>query len=642
MRMRPLLLVGATVVYVWASGNHGYDFTNENFISKSEGYFNVVSPPNGLDSSKVPQFITLGFDDNKFADGVDWVRDTLLKGRVNHSGNGNKATYDGTPIAVDFNVIGNSDYAWSENPFEAPLPSSRPVTESWRRAYDGGLGVNNHTWTHNYNLYDLDSTEWKNSGELPPMKLELGFCQKYLVNIMGMPVEHIFGFRTPYLASSITDNTSFRLTKNLGVLYDCTLGNGMQGNNPAEWAYNGWPGMMNSGWGPYDAVAVKGLWQIPNATFQVSEGGQFSDKGFDSGKNGWPGGASAEEMFKQMKSAIDWSYNKNRAPIDLGLHSDYYSNKAQNTSGTAASKFTTKLAERQKALVMLLDYIENELPDARVVKKVDIIRWMRNPVLLEDKSRNVELTFSESDTKTTLSSGAKSFASAGSSAEISGNEATVTVKDEADNWMPDSYAGMKWDLNGSLDGSHSIRVTYKSDLPLRLMFIQDNMSEAERGYYGIGLPTTLGENKTVELPFVTDYVEPPRPYVASQTLDLSKVTSVALVGQVFDTTMSGTFSADIDIYGGAVSVAKPSANTHKKGIALERITGKSAQLTVPSAGGYQVEVFTYSGRKLVSQNLNLNAGANQLKWDNALAAGFYLTKISGNGTSVTMQHIVRQ
>lgn len=640
MNIRPWLLTGALAVSVCASGNHGYNFTNEYFISKTEGLFNVVSPPNGLDSSKVPQFITLGFDDNKFADGVDWVTDTLLKGRVNHAGSGNKATYDGTPMAIDFNVIGNSDYAWSENPFEAPMPSSRPVTESWRRAYDNGLGVNNHTWTHNYNLYDLDSTEWKNSGALPPMQLELGFCQKYLVNIMGMPVEHIFGFRTPYLASSISDNTSFRLTRDLGILYDCTLDNGMQGNQPADWAFNGWPGMMNDGWGPYTAVATKGLWQIPNAIFQVTEGGTFSDKGFDSGPKGWPGGATAEGMFKQMKSAIDWSYNKNRAPIDLGLHSDYYSNVAQNTSGTAASKFSTPLAERQKALVMLLDYIENELPDARVVKKIEIIRWMRNPVLLEDKSRNTELTFGESAKKTTLSTGANSFVSAGSSAEISGNEATVTVKDEVDNWEPDSYAGMKWDLSGSLEGSHSLRVTYKSDLPLRLMFVQDDMSEKEKGYYGIGLPTTLGETKTVELPIVTDYIEPPRPYVASKTLDLSKVNAVALVGQVFDTTMSGTFSADIDIYGGAVSVAKPSATTHQKGIALERVTAKSAQLTVPADGAYKVEIFTYSGKRLFSETLNLNAGANQMKWNRVLAEGYYLTKISSDNVSVTLRSVV--
>ena len=65
-------------------------------------------PPAGLDSAKIPQLICLGFDDNRFADGVNWVKDVLLKDRVNPQGAGNKATFDGTPCVATFYVISNA------------------------------------------------------------------------------------------------------------------------------------------------------------------------------------------------------------------------------------------------------------------------------------------------------------------------------------------------------------------------------------------------------------------------------------------------------------------------------------------------------------------------------------------------------
>ncbi len=626
MIVKPILLTAAIAISLYASGNHGYPFSTENIPASQDA-------PGGLDTAKIPLFIGLGFDDNRYADGVDWVQDTLLKGRFNHAGLGNKATYDGTPVVVDFNVIGNSDYEWSADAFTAPLPSERPVTASWRKAYDAGTGVNNHTWTHNYNLSDLKYDE--PSSERPSLLMELGYCQKYMVNIMGMPVEHIYGFRTPYLASSVSDNASYRATRDIGIMYDCTQDNVMQGNQPAVWARPYFPGTMNNGWGPWTSVAIEGLWEVPNAIYQVQEGGTFSDKGFDSGPKGWPGGASAEAMFKQMKSAIVWAYNKNRASVDLGLHSDYYSNEAQNTAGTAAAGFSTSLADRQKALVMVLDFVRDSLPDARVVKKVDIVRWMRNPVELQDLGRNDELTFQEGSKTTTLSNSSSVTLGAGSKSTVSGNSATVTVEDQKDNWITDAYAGMKWDLDGNMNGTHAIRVTYKSDMPLRVIFEQDNISDGQ--HYGFGLPTTEGETKTVELPIVTDFIEPPRPYKGIQTLDLSKVTAVSMVAQVLDTTMSGAFTADVELFGGDVSVISQSANALKQGVTMQGFSSTGTNVTVPSTGNYKIELFTANGQRLLSKNASFNQLTNAISWNSSLAKGIYLVKVTGKETSVTLR-----
>lgn len=634
MSFRSLLLTGAIAVSVYAGGDITYPFATENISNKRDPLTGSHYVHNMMDSTNVPLFISLGFDDNRYGDGVDWIRETLLKDRKNPAGKGNKATMDGTPMAVDFYVIGNSDYEWSEDPFTAPMPSSTPVSDAWRRAYDAGQGINNHTWSHGYNLSDLS---YDTPGvESPSLLMSLGFCSKYLVNVVGQPVEHIYGMRTPYLASSAMDNASFKATRDIGILYDCTLDNAMQGNTAAIWATPAWPGMMNDGWGAWTTNATKGLWQLPNATYIVGNSGRFSHKGFDSGTtNGWPAGASGVEMFEQMKSAIEWAYNKNRAAVDLGLHSDYYSSEAQNTSGTSASGFATGLEERRSALVMLLDWIEAELPDARVVKKIDIIRWMRNPVHLDDMSRNNELTFKEGDV-TRLSNGLLYTDAQGSESSVNGNSVTVKVVDTPENWTIDGYAGVSWNLDKSMAGMHSVRVKYSSDIPLRMNFIQDG---EDGEHYGFGLPSTKGEEKTVELPISPDFVEPPRPYKNENPLTLSKVKKVALVAQVFDTTMSGTFTADVELFGGG-DVALSGAVSTQTHASMNSFSSTGTSLSLPVSGNYSIELFSLNGKRIFSREGFFNQGSSEIQWGRSLAKGVYLVKIRGNKLSVTLRQAV--
>lgn len=581
-------------------------------------------PPAGLDTAKVPLFISLGFDDNKYADGVDWVRDTLLKGRVNNAGAGNKATYDGTPMAVDFFVIGNADFPWSEDPHNQDVPADRPVTESWKTAYMNGQGINNHTWTHQYNLSDLAFDQAK--GDLPSLLTEIGMCSQYLVNIAGIPYSEIYGLRTPYLASSVSNNLSFKATADLGMLYDCTLDNGMQGNAPKEWANPYWPGTMTNGWIWYKTMATEGLWQLPNAIYQVTEGGTFSDKGFDSGPKGWPGGASGDAMFKQMKSAVEWAYNKNRAAVDLGLHSDYYSAKAQATSGTAASKFSTGLKERQGALIQLLDWIEAELPDARVVTKIDVIRWMRKPVTLDDLSRNAELTFNPTDGKK-LASSDITVDGNGSEAQKDGNTVSVTVKDNKGDWKIEGYAGVSYPVGSSLDTYHSIRITYTSDMALQLILVQDGLAMKS---YSYGLASTDGKERTVELPLSDTYFDLPRPYSSEVAMDLKKVEEIALVANVMDTTMSGSFTADVEIFNGGVGVIDYNKLAKSENsISVMAATEKKVALQLPTSGEYAITLYSVNGRQLFTTTQLFNRGYNTFSWNQSLAKGLYVAHIEG-------------
>ncbi|MGM0462996.1 MAG: T9SS type A sorting domain-containing protein [Fibrobacterota bacterium] len=587
------------------------------------GVYYSNEPPGGLEPENIPMFISFGFDDNRYKDGVDWVVEELFAGRYNNDGQNNPATFDGTPMVGSFYVIANADYPWSENPYDQEMPEDRPVTETWRHAYDQGFGVGNHTWTHNHNLYDL-------SGE--DLMREIGFASRYMVNIMGMPRAHIYGFRTPYLAHS-SGGESFAATRDIGVLYDCTVNNGLQGNRPAEWTRADFPGRMDEGWTAWNSFPTDNFWQYPNATYQTQEGGTFSDMGFDSGPNGWPGGATAQEMFNQMKWAIEYHYETNRAPIDLGLHSDYYSRVADE-EGTPG-EFTSTLEERREALIMLLDWIEAELPHARVVEKIDAIRWMTDPVALDDLSRQDELTFSEDNRSGVFATTQTITDQGGSTADIQGvHTLDVTVADEKD-WGVDAYAGAKYPLIKSMEDVHSVRVVYTSDLPLRLVLVQDGLG---MGSYGLGLPATFGEEQVVELPVVRDYFELPRPYESDAALDLSSVSEVAVVAEVFDTTMSGTFTSQIEFFG-AGQLTDETGITDETGALtgafnVEALDNSRLSLAVPHAGEYTISVYNYRGQQIKSLNKTLSAGISTMSL-NSISSGTYVIRLQGENADHT-------
>jgi hypothetical protein len=465
--------------------------------------------------------------------------------------------------------------------------------------------------------------------------MELGFCHRYLVNVVGIPHAEIYGFRTPYLANSI-DGASFKVTAELGMLYDCTMDNGIQGT-AAQWAQPRFPGTMENGW-IWPNYAAKNLWQVPNGIYATTEGGAFSVKGYDSGtSNGWPSGITGTAFFNQMKGAIDFHYKRNRAPIDLGLHSDYYSEEAQNASGTAANAFKTPLAERRSALVMLLDYIQQSLPEARVVTKTDVIRWMRRPVALKDVARNDAFTFRTSDPSGILSGGTTSAQGGSSSASISGQQVSVTV-DDAKNWKKESFAGVRYSLSKSMTGVHSVRLRYKSDIPLELRLEQ---SDLDGQSYLLGLGTTGSDFKTVEVPVNSDIFMQPRPATTEKPLDLSKVNAVSVVATLFDTTLTGSFECQVEFFGagkltGEVVATRPAIESQGLSrCALIKADKRSLTISVPTAGTYHVEVYNLNGKRLDAKTVSAPAGKFSVPLTSS-AAGSKVVRISTKGWTTNL------
>ncbi len=584
------------------------------FIAKSLFAYDKLEPthipPAGLDSTKMPQLICLGFDDNRYADGVNWVKDVLLKGRVNPSGAGNKATFDGTPYVATFYVISNAE-----------------IKDAWRGVYDYGCEIGNHTLTHEHNMSDLNYDQGYQ---------EVGACSKYIVNSVGVPPSRIYGFRTPYLACTITNNTTFKILKDLGFLYDCTLDNGTQGT-ALQWATPYFPGTMEGGWIWYTALAIQGLWQTPTVIFLAPGATTPQDKGFDSGI--WP---KSSDLLGYLKATLDWHYNGTRSPMDIGLHSDYYS--AENDGNL---NFSTSYTQRQQALVKFLDYCESK-PDVRIVKMVDFVRWMKNPVALDDLSKNHLYTIDKTIKSKNLL-GCVNVTATGITADLQNGKLTATgIINATGKLVAERLADVVLDPNNNLKDVNGFEITYTSNVPLRMTLIQSDLEDKNASHF-IGLPSQP-TGGTSSAPVSSVYFNKPR--YMSDAIDaipmaLEKVTSFAFSPMVLDASVSVSFEITTITFFGTDkfgTVGKKTEHGPEKKqvpVAVIRADNDVLVLDIQKQGSYSFDLYSVNGRCLNrSGHMVVTEGTHAIRMKNTLTAGIYYLKWSNvKESSINRIHI---
>ena len=236
--IKAFFLVSSVIGLVFTEG-----YTQDNFPASK-------SPPNGLATSRVPQFVNIGFDDNGYADGMTWIAD-FLRDKKNPAGNNNPGTFDGTPARVVFYM---TTYYGADD---------KAVKNSWIQAYKDGHEIGNHTVTHYEAMAGWTQEQWET---------ELDSANRWMVEHIGIPKEEIWGFRTPFLAFSYIGYTHYAV-KAVGLIYDCTLNAGSEIIGDGTDFY--WPYTMDNGSPDEHYIkAVPGLWQIPVHYVMVSSGGR--------------------------------------------------------------------------------------------------------------------------------------------------------------------------------------------------------------------------------------------------------------------------------------------------------------------------------------------------------------------------------
>jgi hypothetical protein len=333
-----------------------------------------LSPPCGLQPAQVPQFVSIGWDDNGQVAGMQWAID-VMEGR-------GKATFFVT-----------CTYA------QAAI---------WRAAYDAGHEIGNHTVTHATNR-QADMARWRQ---------ELTDCNTYITEMVGVPANEIYGFRTPFLEYN---DATLAVVQELGFQYDTSIEEGYEWNDDANGGAGGpmngtdfyWPYTLDGrspghttqvewGKGLAEIEPHPGLWELPVYALVVppddkceqygvptglrdalkarqswfdTEGGLIT--GFD--YNLWAstsvGGfqMTKDEFVATLKYTLDQRLAGNRSPFLLGAHSDYYvASWNQNAAGTPSE------LDRRAAIDEFLEYAASK-SEVEIVTYKHVLDFIRNP-----------------------------------------------------------------------------------------------------------------------------------------------------------------------------------------------------------------------------------------------------------------------
>lgn len=367
--------------------------------------------PGGLTAEQVPQFISLGWDDNGIAgwdpekpSGLYWALE-MYAARKNADGSPALASFYMTSSYVtgDYNAYGKK-----------PDASSTHLKRLWRRTWRDGHEVGNHTHTHPHGKDPetgkvLPVSEWVAEMEKCNEVLTAPFDENESVENPdptkgpGIPAEAIVGFRTPFLEYT---NHTFAAVKNIGFTYDCSIQEGFQPSMDGTNFY--WPYTLDEGsqahdlwmeWGLKDPIEPHpGLWTIPVYTVIVPPDEECANYGVPTGlrdrmkktldyfetERGMIAGIdynmwvlfqmTKAEFLATLKYTLDLRFKGNRAPFTFGMHSDIYADEYSEED-----KMGTTPAERREAIEEFLDYALRK-DGVRVAPAKDIIDFMQSPV----------------------------------------------------------------------------------------------------------------------------------------------------------------------------------------------------------------------------------------------------------------------
>jgi peptidoglycan/xylan/chitin deacetylase (PgdA/CDA1 family) len=368
--------------------------------------FREQSPlhPGDFPVEQCPQFVFIGSDDCSEAEGVLWLVNFLEK----------QKNPDGSPVLMNFFVNGR----YAQNNYAGPDTTIKKTWNAWKKAFDMGHEIGNHTYSHWFNENFDSDREDPRLLSFERWNAEIVANDLAITANLGIPRNRIYGFRAPFLEYN---RAAFEAATRRGFVYGSSIEEGMQPDQDGTNRF--WPYQITDGaiidsmqaewstgkndWG-YKGIGKfpnSRMWEIPIYAYIVPHDSLASKYGFKKGlrarvkKNvpwfdaetgnltgfdfnmfapkAWGGAAmKANECLATLKNTFDTHYRGNRAPMTLGMHSDYYV-KSRDKDYKSAGNFE----QRRKIIEDFILYVlENE--DVRFIRGNSLISWMRNPVPL--------------------------------------------------------------------------------------------------------------------------------------------------------------------------------------------------------------------------------------------------------------------
>jgi hypothetical protein len=315
------------------------------------------SPPAGLSANKVPMFVSIGFDDNGDAEGMNWIVD-FLRSRTNK---------DGSPARVTF--------------FNTTKDVNKPaVRKAWKEAYKDGHEVGNHTVSHNIdsrgndiNGRGLNFASWDDEVSSAHWALDTLVAEAVseMGNMPANPNPKVIGFRAPRLE---INNNLFTVLKSENYVYDTSYEDG-KSDDGKDFP---WPFTMDHGAANTNLWAHPGIWQLGVMNVVRPNGSQLTGFDYNMWSKDLTHRLSETESVKTLLNTLKLRMQGNRSPFLLGGHSAFYSS---TYSGSMSIDYE---ARRRVMKAFIIEALK--IPEVRIVPYNNVVKWMRSPVALSGSS----------------------------------------------------------------------------------------------------------------------------------------------------------------------------------------------------------------------------------------------------------------
>ena len=266
-----------------------YNCNDSNCSTKKTGCVCASTyPPHHLPPPDTPQFILLTHDDVVTYESTAKI-DAMLA-TLRHP--------NGCRIPTTYFILTNGS-----DPLEV------------RRRWEMGDEVGGHAEQH-LNQAGAEITRKDKENEI------LG-SREWAIQGAGIPQEDVVGYRTPFLAETPEQR---QILETAGFLYDSSI---VESVKTEEGKRNRiWPYRMDAGLpqhrhqvkkGSEGDERHKGLWEIP-VWVLLHQGKRYC---MDPGRGG-EGNDEEEDVFEVLKSNLEASYDGNRAPLPLYIHTFWF------------------------------------------------------------------------------------------------------------------------------------------------------------------------------------------------------------------------------------------------------------------------------------------------------------------------------
>ncbi len=596
---------------------------------------------------------------------------------------------------------------WHEDGKEYdPVPEGA-INMIYKETLEKGHEIGNHTidhmetnsplpkdlWPNGGDGFDTDPNEneaneywekcgWiKNAGKIIKEKTwddAHAISEELIEEHLGItPGNGIDVFRAPRL--EINSGCLYSLKKR-GYKYDCSLEEGYETHRDGSnfiWPYTMDNGSLNAwtqkSWGSPKAIdsTPAGLWQYPvnvmivpkeirddvaafrkkiakaeNSSTDYIESWKANGKitGFDFNLFVY-WGMTGEQVAQTMKHTLDLRMAGNRAPMQVGCHTDYFSPIYDNSTlkGDKVFKLTLErntYKDRIKAYEDFADYaLEKGAYLLSGTKVIDSVAAMMSsevvgPEIPVSKVASEWEFQSDAVESKTLSNEKLSDLS---SVEIA-MEKRIVIDD---NWDEGKYPGAfyaSYFTEGTIEELTHISLNYKTNAPIIIRLYTKDQPEDPREVLlnSVGPDVQSGKIPLTAFDYSQYFEEDPATGLVKKPLIPSEIIGIGIAPQVVGVEKESVkFSVtNMKLYGklGETSISQTN-NSSKIKTGIMGIENSALKLSIAEAGNYSISLYSLNGRMIQSfQNYKMASGITSLKL-NSLSTGIYMIKVSNLKTN---------